>query len=235
MKLYHGTTEAIARLSLKDGLKPRSVTKKSNWKHSVESNPALVYLTNTYAPYYAMCSLDNYKNGSGIGIVEIDTDYLDEDNFRPDEDFIEQASAKDERFPVQGSMEKRTKWINRHIDEFSHHWEKSITYLGNCAYKGAIPKQAITRVSIAKVRKCKTMIGQAMNPCIVLANFQFCSKQYQTILKWFMGEKVSVDEWFNSQLVNPLPLLNESQRKEALSGWSKVLPDQSMIEVIQSK
>ena len=75
-----------------EGLRPRKLTGKSNWKHIVESNPSLIYLTTAYAPYYALCAVDGNK-GEKIAIVEIETDLLNESNFRPDEDFIEQVPA----------------------------------------------------------------------------------------------------------------------------------------------
>jgi hypothetical protein len=110
LKIYHGTTEKIGRQALTEGLKPRKLTGKSNWKHSVESNPSLVYLTTAYAPYYALQSIKKFK-GEKIAIIEIETDLLDKTKLRPDEDFIEQATRRDEKNGagiVGETMNKRT-------------------------------------------------------------------------------------------------------------------------------
>ena len=97
MLLYHGTSEEEEKIALKEGLKPRSGTGvKSNWEHTIASNPANVYLTHCYAPYFAM-SASKGEAGSVCqpslrpmrwAIIEIDTDKLDEGCFLPDEDGI---------------------------------------------------------------------------------------------------------------------------------------------------
>ena len=54
MKLYHGTTEAVARKALREGLRTRSETGSTgNWQHTVSSPTDRVYLTEAYAPYFA--------------------------------------------------------------------------------------------------------------------------------------------------------------------------------------
>lgn len=89
MRLYHGTTEAVARAALAQGLAPRSLTQaKGNWdKHP--SNPHAVYLTTAYAGYFAACASDD---GNKWGLVEIETDLLDVARLVPDEDWLEQVS-----------------------------------------------------------------------------------------------------------------------------------------------
>ena len=54
MLLYHGTSERVAKLALKQGLWPRrDLNDEGNWDHTVESSPVHVYLTRAYAPYFA--------------------------------------------------------------------------------------------------------------------------------------------------------------------------------------
>jgi methionyl-tRNA synthetase len=79
MKLYHGTDGRNIRRILRDGIHPRKITRKNNWGHSVPSNPHAVYLTTAYAGYFAMLAS---KSGL-LGIVEVDSDKLDEDLLRP--------------------------------------------------------------------------------------------------------------------------------------------------------
>jgi len=137
VKLYHGTTEKIGRQARTEGLRPRKLTGNSNWKHVVESNPSLIYLTTTYAPYYALHAV-NGNRGEKISFIEIETDLLDKSNFRPDEDFIEQATSLDKKNTagIKGkTVKQRTKYIRNHLDEFSGVWKQSLEYLGNCGYK----------------------------------------------------------------------------------------------------
>ena len=124
MRLYHGTTEAVARKALKEGLLPRKLTgSEGNW----ESNPSessLVYLTTAYAAYFGSCASEV---GEKIGIVEIETDLLDVKNLRPDEDFMEQGSRGVRDFLpdfLQGDLDEctdmnsRTAWFKDHLFVF---------------------------------------------------------------------------------------------------------------------
>ena len=237
MKLYHGTTEKIGRQALTEGLKPRNVTGKSNWKHTVESNPTLIYLTNAYAPYYALNSVKNFRKAK-FAIVEIETDLLDETKMRPDEDFIEQATRRDEKNKagIKGkTMYGRVKYIRDRIDEFSESWKLSVEHLGNCAYRGVIKPAAITRVSVVDISKCREMCFEAMEPLITLANYKICAAQYRLLTQWFMGKQVTLEEWFQSQSINPESYLNGKERASAIKTMSKRLSNQSCIEIISAK
>jgi hypothetical protein len=237
VKIYHGTTETIGRRALTEGLKPRNLTGKSNWKHTVESNPTLIYLTTAYAPYYALQAVKERK-GVKFAIVEIETDLLDETKMRPDEDFIEQATRRDEKNSagIRGkTMNERVEYVRNHIDEFSSSWLLSVQHLGNCAFKGVIKKTAITKVSVVDISKCKSMCFEAMEPVISLANYKICGAQYRMLNRWFMGESVTVDEWFQTQSVNPLNFMNEKEKASAIKTMTKKLSNQSCIEIISAK
>ena len=93
MKLYHGTAGENVAGILKRGVKPRRVTGKNNWKHTVASNPHAVYLTSAYGGYFA----HQAAKTSLLGIVEVDTHFLDRELFRPDEDFLEQATRESKK------------------------------------------------------------------------------------------------------------------------------------------
>tara|TARA_B100000131_G_scaffold221323_1_gene212846 strand:- start:34014 stop:35486 length:1473 start_codon:yes stop_codon:yes gene_type:complete len=71
MKLYHGTTETIARKAMVEGIVPRGNSGATgNWEHSVPSGDDRVYMTAGYAPYFAGCVAED---GEKWGIVEIET------------------------------------------------------------------------------------------------------------------------------------------------------------------
>ena len=56
--LYHGTSLSKLESILKDGIMPRRLSGKSNWDDN-ESHDNMVYLTNSYAPYYSLASLED--------------------------------------------------------------------------------------------------------------------------------------------------------------------------------
>jgi hypothetical protein len=234
VKLYHGTTETIGRQAKTEGLRPRKLTGKSNWKHVVESNPSLIYLTTAYAPYYALHAVNGNKNEK-ISIVEVETDLLDETNLRPDEDFIEQATSLDKKNTVgiRGkTVNQRTKYIRNRLDEFSGFWKQSVEHLGNCGFKGIITGEAITKVSVVDISKCKFMCSEALEAVITLANYSVCGAQYRMLTRWFMGEPVTVEEWFKTQSVNPLNYLEDEEKTSGMKKVSKILARQSCIEII---
>ena len=232
VKIYHGTTEAIGRKARTEGLRPRKLTGKSNWKHIVESNPSLIYLTTAYAPYYA---LQTVNKGEKIAIIEIETDVLDESKFRPDEDFIEQATSLDKKNTagIKGkTVNQRTKYIRNHIDEFSGVWKQSIQHLGNCGYKCIITSKSITKVAVVDISKCLPMCSEVLEAVITLANHSVCGPQYRMMTRWFMGEPVTVDEWFKTQSVNPLDYLESEEKASAIKKFSKMLASQDCIKII---
>ena len=234
MKIYHGTSEAIGRQAKAKGLRPRRLTGRSNWKHIVESNPSLIYLTTVYAPYYALHAVNGNKGGK-IAIIEVETDLLDESNFRPDEDFIEQATKRDEEnnAGIMGrTMNERTAYIRNHIDEFSNSWKLSVEHLGNCGYKGIITGKAITRVSVVDISKCQFMCSEVLEAVITLANFRVCGAQYRMLTRWFMGEPITVEEWFKTQSVNPLDYVEGEEKASTAKKISRMLASQGCIEII---
>jgi hypothetical protein len=166
VKLYHGTDGRNIRKMLRDGIHPRKLTRKNNWKHGAESNPHAVYLTTAYAGYFARLA----SKTSLLGILEIESSELDEDLFRPDEDFIEQASRKAEE-DIQG----RTEYFRDNIHDYAHLWEKSLEYLGTCSYVGNILPSAITRASTFDSKKNRYIARELLDPTITIANFRFCA------------------------------------------------------------
>lgn len=242
MRLYHGTSAATGRIIMEHGLHPRSVTEgeegKGNWEHTIPSNPECVYLTTAYAAYFAINAMgDDEKE---IAIVEVESDDLDPDFFRPDEDFMEQASRNatlegdgfDGLIECGDDMNKRTEWFRDNGWKFGHMWEQSIESLGNCCYEGGIDASDILRVSFVDVTKAASMATMAMDPTISLLNFGIMQGKYRSLTQWFMGEAVkpeAISTWGLAELGENNPL--QKQANEQLAALGKLLADQSMIRV----
>jgi hypothetical protein len=195
VKLYHGTSESVVRKVLKEGLKPRRMSRnKGNWKDTVPSNPSLVYLTVAYAPYFAMCASGDEK----WGILEIDTDLLDESSLLPDEDFLEQGTRR-QKLPAEwglngADMQKRTRFFRDNLHSFQALWTKSIEGLGNAAHHGQIPLEAITRATIFDPSQNKRMMMDAADPLISMLNFAHLGNKYKAQTRWFAGYDVDPRE-----------------------------------------
>ena len=188
MKLYHGTSSVSAMSALQRGILPRRLSKISNWDHSVRSNEDCVYLTTAYAPYFAIQAADS-NAGSLPAIIEIDTDLLDMDRLVPDEDALEQATRKTDDLPKSWTMERRTRYYRKNLIKFSEHWEWSLKAIGNCAYMGTIPVEAITRVVVIDHIKQNVLMYMSLDPSISILNFRFCNDKYIQLLNWIFNSE----------------------------------------------
>lgn len=207
MRLYHGTSESVARRALVEGLLPRSASGDEGHWEACPSNPDLVYLTVAYAPYFATAATEGDERW---GIVEVDSDLLNEHRLLPDEDFLEQASRGQDLaavlgdgFPEGDYMTERTEWFREHLWAFQHLWRKSIEGLGNCAHAGAIPPEAITRVSIFDPSSNPTLMMAAADPIIALMNYRFCSDKYRALCQWLMGDEPPVAHFLGIPGLDP--------------------------------
>lgn len=186
MKLYHGTTATIALKAFESGLMPRrSSGSRGNWPNC-PSSPDLVYMTETYAGYFASCATSAAGDVARWGIVEIDTDMLDEFSMMPDEDFLEQATRGQ---VVEGlrtrTMVGRTRWFRNNISRFSAAWTASVRHLGNASYMGIVPPEAITRVSIFDPSSNRYVSWWCSDPIINLMNHRLMGAAYRGLTKWF--------------------------------------------------
>ena len=244
MLLYHGTTEAVARLALKEGLKPRSeLGIDGNWDHTVTSNPDNVYLTSAYAAYFAYSATPNNEKVGDTkwGIVVVDTDLLDPDSMMPDEDWLEQVTRNStvpnddlydelreagELKDAGDRMKARTLWYREHLWAYGHLWEESINGLGTAAYSGVIEPDAITQVSIFDPKLNHFIGSMAIDPMISVLNFKFCGDKYRALHEWLLGRDVDPERL----VMAPWPLLPPEQQKAI----QEAVSDRSALETIKN-
>lgn len=204
MKLYHGTNSEVARKALQHGLQPRALHGGSNWKHTIESNPDCVYLTDVYGPYFAWCATKT--EGHQVALVEVETDLLEQGSLLPDEDFLEQVSRGNGsvwRELKKMSMLKRTAHLRGLMKHNARFWADSVKHLGTCAHQGAISPQAITRITLFDPRSNPQLWSEAIQPTITLLNHQFCASKYALLTRWLMGDAVDVDQYLAAELHLP--------------------------------
>lgn len=201
MKMYHGTSASVAIAARKDGLSPRG-ERSSNW--DVESRSDLVYLTTAYAAYFA-----NNADGDGLwGIVEVETTLLNKSLILPDEDALEQAFRNLEISPrtpkivrdiatsiEDMTMEQRTYWFRNNLEEHANLASGSVKALGNCSYKGVIPPEAITRISVVDHKDIGEIGWLAVDPVISVANYAIAGAKYRAATKWLIGRELETNDW----------------------------------------
>lgn len=236
MKLYHGTTETIARAALERGLSPRADTGVASVWKEMPSRDDMVYLSASYALYFAMAAVGSDEK---CGIVEVDTDLMESSLLHPDEDFLEQATRdRTDLAPSFLDMEGRTAWYRDNLESFQPHWDLSIKGLGNCAYLGQIVPAEITRVAIFDPTKAPSIAFMALDPMISLINYHFMSTKYRALMSWLFGEVVRLSDFdpmfgvlqwpaehADSDLVKHI-----QERQQAFEG---MLRDRSAIEILE--
>lgn len=239
MKLYHGTTERIAKLALTEGILTRNDSDHDgNWP-KMDSSMFAVYMSLAYGPYFAVCATER-SDDERCALIEIDTDLLNEFDLVPDEDAMEQgtrsggdgaraiAEAFDDDTLLTGNMHERTAWIRDNLECFGEYWEWSINALGNCAYNGSIPPEAITRVTTFSPRH--PLVFSVLDPCITVMNYRMCGDKYKALTRYFAGYEVTTDDIDeNLKYMEKMMPKQAVGRREALE---KVLADRSHVEVI---
>lgn len=226
MILYHGTSEKCALQILEKGcISPRSKTGIPNRWSGFPSAPDLVYLTNAYAPYFASCASSNNENWV---IIEIDVKKLDILNLLPDEDFMEQATRRidltNEYFnsliECGNSVECRTKWFRDNLYDFRGMTGSSIDGIGNCAYHGDIPLEAITRIVSIDPKLHWDICQLGLDPSITLGNYAVCGKRYRALTKWMCLRKIKTTDLFDGLNV-VLPELVIGSNEKSIRKWKR--------------
>ena len=196
--LYHGTSLSKLESILKDGIMPRRLSGKSNWDDN-ESHHNMVYLTNSYAPHYSLCSMDVEEDKPVVLEIKFDEESMM--NLFPDEDALEQANnskyAKSceldnlslaERFDVpigfsEMTIEDRTLWFKDNLYHFHMDssnrmfYEKSLALLGTCCHEGMISADKIVRYTLLKPEK----ILSYSDPVICIPNQMILGGHYQNV------------------------------------------------------
>lgn len=183
MKLYHGTSAKHLESILGKGIQPRG-RRKGNWKE-FPSRKDMVYLTNAYAPFFAVQSSEDHK----ALILELDLDRLDMDKIYPDEDFIAQALAMQTKRPLDVVHDE----IRETLENFQHHSMDSLNALGNCSHKGRIPASAITRYCLVDFEKRPDLAIMSMDPSISIMNYRFCGGKYRSVISWLFGDRADFE------------------------------------------
>jgi hypothetical protein len=173
--------------------------KKGNW--SCVSRSDAVYLTDTYAGYFAFCAC---KRKEPWCIVTVKAAGL-QNNLAPDEDFLEQVTRN-----VAQDIRKSTYALRDQLPELKSLWGASLRGLGTCAHLGDIPRESIKRISLVDMAKAPTLAMMMIDPTITIMNKKIYGAMYQALTRWASGLPVTGEEIINS---NPFFLLNETTSK----------------------
>lgn len=173
MILYHGTSTKHLDKMLTDGIKPTGVTGvKSLWE--VESAKDRVYLTSTYALYFAIHAA--MKDECDAVVIEVD---VDENQLIPDEDFLAQVKYKDS----EHDLITLTKLIRDDIPNYSKFdtiqlAEASLNGLGTVSIKEVKPEQIIRHVIVPNHHLADIVMSHC-DPTISVMHHKLMSTVYK--------------------------------------------------------
>lgn len=164
VQLYHGTSVKNADAIMAQGFKDRVAVGRGNWAGKIQSQAGFVYLSSSYAFYFAMKAAGNAKMASVIK-VEVDTDDL-----YPDEDLLHFKGLE-----------------NRHYRDklhlYKHLAPQSLSDLGNVAIRADAPIKILGRKDF-NTRE----MWMWSDPSISPLNYRILGGYYRALTDtWFEG------------------------------------------------
>jgi hypothetical protein len=233
-RLYHGTSEKRARRAMLEGLMPRGANGRVNhWKHTVGSNPRAVYLTDTYALYFASAATHGNQRWA---VIEIDTAALDEDLLRVDEDALEQFGRNGvDGLPDDWDMKRRTMYYRRRA-RHNPNWTASLEALGTCAHYGTIPPEAFTRVAFLDWRQHSSLALACADASISRMGFKFCGGDHRARVQWLFGDPFDRAAAMGLSAGGAqLPVDMTGMMGDFVRSWEMILADRRGIEVLDMR
>src|SRR5512146_1033712 len=160
-RLYHGTGASNIANILKRGIAPRG-RGPGNWDATVRSHSKSVYLTDTYALYFAMAATPASDDPAIIDIATAPVlQYL-----HADEDALEQAYHGRDELDPSWDIKRRTIWYRSRAHLYPA--KGSLNALGTCAHRGVIPSEAILRICVINRERVPELVMRAFDPVICL-------------------------------------------------------------------
>jgi len=240
MKLYHGTSTCYLDTVLSDGIKPRDEQldgKQGNWQ-TYPSRGDLTYLTVAYPFYFAICAAGETSDRDDQKfhpvVFEIESDDLDQDLFFPDEDFIAQAMAQQEKMTLEDCHD----YVRDNLENWRDLWTDSIEHMGNCAYQGLIPASAIKRHCIFEQGERPYLSMAFLDPAISILNYRFMGAKHRAFVEWMFQDAEllpgATDPWgvcIGEGKVETPPEMAE-QFKKQMEYWTAESQNRDGIELV---
>lgn len=186
MKLYHGTSEKAAQAILASGrIEPRG-KRRGNFAMTVMSSRRHVYLTDSYALYFAIMACRDDDNAR-LAVLEIDTDRLDIDRLNADEDALEQTQRGTDSLPLHWTVHRRTRHYRDTLANTVYSWQASLAAMGTCCHDGPIDVSAVSRIAYVDPASQPGLTLASYDAQVSVMNYRFVSKQHRAMTAWVMG------------------------------------------------
>jgi hypothetical protein len=191
-RLYHGTTEAVAKSAPVKGLLPYEVSPLDNGKPRAICASAITGLSLTDA-YAGVMAFDTCTTRDRWGLIEIDPDELDEKLFVPHELFLLEKSKK--KIDTANDHQKAITDYRNKLTANHKAWKESLASLGLCVYQGTIPVSAITKITIYDWRTNWFVTREVFNINIASKYHKMQVDRHKLMTRWLMCEAIQPEEW----------------------------------------
>ena len=186
--LYHGTSTRNLDDIIENGIKPRGESESVWSDNDCPSREDMVYLTNSYAPFFAQqsCLVEDGEYIDKPVVIEVSiSDKQAKKRLYPDEDYLEQFTRdypKDSINVVPKdyfslNLADRTKFFRERLENYQGMWTYSLEGLGNVAFKGIVHPKFIKRCTILD----EDMILDYSDPVICTAKQRIVGAKYHRV------------------------------------------------------
>lgn len=189
MLVYHGTTLSAWNSIQVDGITPRKDARPSNFLE-IPSNPDTVYLSDTYAPYFAFGTAN--ASGDSAVVIELDSSDLNPKLLVADEDALEQVSRlSNDKLPRSMGMVERTLYYRSMTSQYALlglGFDWSMDRMGTGGYRGRISPCHFRRVAIIPPRGGRELPMQFLDCQVSVLNYMIMGRKYKAMTKAIFGE-----------------------------------------------
>ena len=191
-RLYHGTTEMVAKSVPAKGLAPYEVNLLDNGKPRAigASSATGLCLTDVYA---GMLAFDTCTAKDRWGLIEINPDELDMALFMPHELFLLEKSKK--KFDTIQEHTKAVLDYREKLEVNQKSWKESLASLGFCVYQGIIPVKAITKITIYDWKTNWFITKEVFNVNVSSKAHKLQMDRHHLMTRWLMCEAIEPSDW----------------------------------------
>lgn len=191
-RLYHGTTEIIAKNAPVKGLLPYEVSLVDNGKLRAIGASTSIGLSLTDS-YVGVMAFDTCTTRDRWGLIEIDPDELDEKQFVPHELFLLEKSKK--KIDTLSGHQKAIIDYREKLSLNHKFWKDSLSSIGLCVYQGVIPISAITKITIYDWKTNWFITREVFNVNMTSKHHKMQIDRHKLMTRWLMCEAIDPSEW----------------------------------------
>ncbi len=213
-KLYHGTTEIIAKMACIKGLAPYEVNITDNGipRRICASTAGGICLTSSYP---GLMAFETASNREKWGIIEFDVSHLHPESLMPCEGFL--AEKVKTKLSNEEDLFKKMTQLRQGLSNNRRKWRESLDSFGMCVHEGEIPLDAISRV-VTYDPFSNPVMTKAMIASVILGSRFHKSnlRRQMMITRWLMGENILPEEWLGSAVYCKMTHSEKNQMAQVL-------------------